>query len=172
MAVTYIAIGSVTVGSGGAATVSFTSIPQTYTDLLVFISGRTDRSANPNDQILMSVNNVTTGYTWKWLFASNNGTGSQSATVRYAGQATGASATTSTFGNNCIYITNYTSANYKSYSVDSVNESNTSLLAYNESLEAGLWSNTAAITSLIFAPEVGPNFVQYSTFTLYGIKNS
>jgi hypothetical protein len=172
MPTTYSPIASVTVGSGGATSVSFTSIPQIYTDLLVFISGRSDRPSQPNDQIFMSINNVTTAYTWRWLYSSAGGTGSQSAGVRYAGQTTSTTATASTFGNNSIYIPNYTGSNYKSYSVDAVNESNVTSLLYNMSLEGGLWSDTAAITSLVFAPEVGPNFVQYSSFHLYGILKS
>jgi hypothetical protein len=44
MAITYTLISSVTVGAGGAASMSFTSIPSTYTDLVVFCSGRAANS--------------------------------------------------------------------------------------------------------------------------------
>ena len=42
MADTYTLISSVTVGAGGASSIDFTSIPATYTDLLVKFSLRTD----------------------------------------------------------------------------------------------------------------------------------
>jgi hypothetical protein len=44
MATTYEIISSVTVGSGGAANIEFTSIPATYTDLYVLASIRSNRS--------------------------------------------------------------------------------------------------------------------------------
>jgi hypothetical protein len=55
-----------------------------------------------------------------------------------------ATATANTFGNTEFYIPNYTSSNYKSFSVDGVTENNATAAF---ALYAGLWSNTAAITS-------------------------
>jgi hypothetical protein len=46
MAATYKLIETVTVGSGGAANIEFTSIPQTYTDLKLVISGKNDKCCN------------------------------------------------------------------------------------------------------------------------------
>ena len=51
MANTYTLIASNTVGSGGAASISFSSIPSTYTDLLVKISTR-DNTGSFNDMLL------------------------------------------------------------------------------------------------------------------------
>lgn len=79
-----------------------------------------------------------------------------------------------TFSNTEIYIPNYTSSNYKSVSSDSVQEANDTT-NNNMWLLAGLWSNTGAITQIdIGADDTSSsyNFLQYSTFTLYGIKNS
>ena len=61
-------------------------------------------------------------------------------------------------------------ANNKSVSIDSVTESNDTSYGY-QALVAGLWSNSAAITNITLTPETG-NYAQYSTATLYGIKNS
>jgi len=73
------------------------------------------------------------------------------------------------FSNGSLYIPNYTSSNYKSASSDDVTENNaTTAFQY---LEAWLWSNTAAITSLTLQPNLG-SFPQYSSASLYGIKNS
>ena len=81
----------------------------------------------------------------------------------------GASATASTFGNSEIYITNYASSNYKSFSGDISSENNSA--SGTLALGASLWSNTAAITSVKVTPN-GGTFAQYSTAYLYGISNS
>ena len=77
-------------------------------------------------------------------------------------------ATASTFGNAEIYIPNYASSNNKSVSADFVSETNAADAIFG--LTAGLWANTSAITSIKLTPAAA--FAQYSTATLYGIKNS
>jgi hypothetical protein len=166
---TFTKIASVTVGSGGAATMDFTSIPATYTDLCVKLSGRSARSAQA-DNLFITFNSNTTGYTMKALTGNGSSAGSVGYSSRYASLSVDAAGSTaSTFSNHEIYIPNYTSANYKSYSADSVSENNST--SAQSDLVAGLWSNTAAITSISLLPEVS-TWVQYSTATLYGIKNS
>ena len=166
MANTYEAIATVTVGSGGAATMAFTSIPQTYTDLLLKVSGRT--SYTTIDSIFFTFNASTADFSSIILYG--DGTSASSFTqARFAGSQTGSSQTANTFANNEIYIPNYAGSSYKSYSVDSVTETNgTTAYAY---LAAGLWSDTAAITGITLTPNAG-SFVEYSSATLYGIKNS
>jgi hypothetical protein len=66
-----------------------------------------------------------------------------------------------------IYFPNYASATNKSFSIDSVTENNATLA--NQFLTAGLWSNTAAITSITLLAASG-NLAYYSTASLYGIK--
>lgn len=168
MANTFIKISSVTVGSGGAATISFTSIPQTYTDLKLVISARSTRATNADDMIL-TLNSSTANFTGKYL----NGNGSNGNTgtfLRFAGTIPGTSSSASVFGNGELYIPNYASSNFKSYRVDSVSENN-GVEAY-QMMIAGLWSDTAAITSVGLSSNNGANFAEYSTATLYGIKSS
>ena len=169
MALTYVAIATVTVGSGGASSIAFSSIPATYTDLVVKWSGRDNQPGATANDCAINFNGSATSFTGRRLYG--NGTSALSDTVApYAGSDTGAGATTSTFSNNEIYIPNYTGSTNKSFSLDSVTERN-GTEAY-QLLYAGLWSNTAAITSIsIVAPASYP-FQQYSTATLYGIKNS
>jgi hypothetical protein len=171
MANTYVAIQTVTVGSGGSASMAFTSIPQTYTDLIVKVSARTDEAAADWSQSNITFNGSSTNYTNRYLVGTGSAasSGSVGTTFVYGGRGTGATATANTFGNSEVYIPNYTSANYKSVSTDEVTENNaTAALTF---FNAGLWSNTAAITSLTITAQ-SCNFVQYSTATLYGIKNS
>jgi len=99
--------------------------------------------------------------------SSSSGTSNGALTLRYSG----ANATANTFGNDELYIPNYTGSTYKSISSDTVSESNGSAPSDAiASLWAGLWNNTAAITSITLSPGAGGTFVQYSTFHLYGIK--
>ena len=170
MATTYTLISSVTVGSGGAATIDFTSIPATYTDLIVKFSPRTNRATQVADIVSLSFNGSTSNRTVRELYGSGSGTFSGNTTNMYAGYVPCAGATGSVFGNVEIYITNYASSNFKSVSVDSVSENNATESYAN--LQANLWSNTAAITSLTLTPVVGTLFVQYSTAYLYGISNA
>lgn len=169
MATTYKAIATVTVGSGGASSIDFTSIPATYTDLVVKISARTNWSNSVNaDGINIQPNSSTSSRTNKRLYGSGSAAGSDSNTNPIA--ATNASCTASTFGNAEFYIPNYAGSNNKSLSADGVSETNATTTYAG--LAAFLWSNTSAITSLKLVPENGTSFDQYSTATLYGIKNS
>jgi hypothetical protein len=170
MANTYIQIGStVTVGGAGAATIDFTSIPATFTDLLLKYSARTLR-VTATDAIYLTLNGSTAGFTSRLL--QGFATTTQSATeTRFAGYADSAGNTASTFGSSEVYFPNYAGSNNKSFSVDMVAEDNSTtlnVLGFN----AGLWSNAAAITSITLTSSTSSNFVQYSTATLYGIKSS
>jgi hypothetical protein len=171
MANTYTKIASVSVGSGGAATIDFTSIPATYTDLLLKVSlrGPTGYASDTMDTYLR-FNGTTTNYSDRLLY----GTGSAVASISETStgidfRVVGQNSTASTFGNAEIYIPNYAGSTNKSVSIDAVTENNaTSVLTQ---LEAGLWSNTATINQITLVPFT-TGFAQYSTATLYGIKNS
>jgi hypothetical protein len=168
MANTFIQIASVTVTASTQAEINFTSIPATYTDLCLVLSARTDRSGNP-DQVSIQFNGSTTGYSQRTLEGYNNGTSSYTNTFVYA-YTNAAGSTSSTFGNCQFYIPNYAGSTNKSVSVESAVENNSAL--GGEFPAAGLWSNTAAITSIkLYLPSTF-NFVQYSTATLYGISKS
>ena len=171
---TYTKIASNTVGSGGVASVTFSSITQTgYTDLVIKASVRTNRAGTGGDGLDLTFNGSATAvYSDRFLRgdgASATSFTDTSAAAIYGTRATTAGNTASTFSNTEFYIPNYTSANYKSVSIDGVTETNAST-AYAE-LVAGLWSNTAAITSVTIAGSVG-TIQEYSTFTLYGISNA
>lgn len=166
----YNLIATTTVGSGGAATIVFSSIPQTFTDLLVMYSIRTDRAAQEVDNIKISFNGSTTTYTARNLFGSGASAASATYTTQRGGLAPSALSTASIFSNTEIYIPNYTGSTNKSFSVNATTENNATT-AYCE-MVAGLWSTTSAITSVGFAPQDGTLLLQYSSASLYGIKNS
>ena len=173
MTITYVKIASVTVGVAGAASMDFTSIPQTYTDLVLKVSTRGNGSGGHGESTqTVKFNGSTTGYTNTFVYQYGIGTtGSQAvANNTFIAGKPDTTYTANTFSNSEMYVPNYTSANYKSVSVDGTDENN-STSAVISSLTAGLWSNTAAITSIVVTPFAG-SFVQYSTATLYGIKSS
>ena len=165
MANTYKLIEAKTLGSA-TASVTFSSIPQTYTDIKFVLSLRS-ANADPRDSIYIKPNNSTSNLTYRYI--RGDGTSVSSNTLDRV-DIDAANATASTFGNLEIYIPNYASANYKSFSIDTVTENNATE-AYS-GLHAWLWSDTTAISSMVFANLSASNFVQYSTFYLYGIKNS
>ncbi len=167
---TFIKIASVTVGSGGAASIDFSSIPSTYTDLCLLLSIRGSGSYTATDCKVI-INGSTTGYTSRAVAGDGSAAFSFAETTAgyVAGYVPGTLATASTFANNSLYFPNYAGSTNKSWSVDSVTENNAST-AY-AILAASLWSDTSAITSLSYSALTG-NLVQYSTATLYGINKS
>ena len=163
MALTYTALASVTVGSGGADAITFDNIPGTYTDLLIKFSVRR-RFNNPNG-IYIKINNSTSNFTGRILRGDGSSVSSLT-DARLIGTDTTTAQTANTFSSGELYLPNYTSSNNKSFSSDCVSENN-GTTAYAD-LVAGLWSNTAVITSVAIENEMA----QYSTATLYGIKNT
>lgn len=168
MPITYQKIATVTVGAGGVTSIDFSSIPQTYTDLVLFTSCRTNRGSSTRDLIQLRPNSVTTNLSTRSLTNDNGTMSSGTNTVITGGMATAGSSTANTFGNSYCYIPNYTGNTNKSFSTDATTEDNSTNIY--QTFEAGLWSNTAAITSISLVPNVGSTFNQHSTATLYGIK--
>jgi len=164
MAITKIA--TVEVGSGGATSIDFNSIPGTYTDLYLVLSSRFN---NGSSDLKMSINGSTTTFTGRYLYGTSAGSGaSASATVGYIGTNNPSTYTANTFGSLALTIPNYAGATNKSYSADSVGENNATSSA--QIIYAGQWATASAITSLSIYDYNGTgSFVQYSSATLYGI---
>ena len=161
-------IQSVTVPSGGSASIDFTSIPSTYTDLVLKFSNRTTNT-NVGDSMLLAFNGSTANLTQRYVEGAGSGTPSSGTTTNFNGAYQSNGATANTFGNWEIYIPNYAGSTNKSYSIDNVIENNATT-AYAD-LVAGLWSQTAAINRItLTAPSY--NWVQYSTAYLYGVNNA
>lgn len=155
--------------SSSQASVTFSSIPQTYKTLKLVVSARGD-NANVFTSVNLTFNGSSaTAYSYRILQGSGSAASSAAAssqTSGYAANATGSTATTSTFASIEYTFPNYASSVNKPYSIDGVTENN-GTTAYQD-LDAGLWSNTSAITSLTLIAT--NNFVSGSTFTLYGLS--
>jgi hypothetical protein len=171
MANTYIQIGStVTVGSGGASSISFSSIPSTYTDLVVRFSLRSATTGSAIDYINMWLNGSDASFNSKWIFGNGSTTSSGSRTDNAVSATNNPGTWTSnTFSNGEIRFPNYTDSKNKIWHIDTVTENWGT--AYMETV-SGMWSNTSAITSISLFGGGSTNFVQYSTASLYGIKSS
>jgi len=113
MANTYTLIASSTVGSGGAATIDFTSIPSAYTDLLLKVSLRGDQASNTN-AYLISFNGSSTTFTNRRVYGNGASAASDSGSTNDFLVANGSSTTASTFQNGDIYIPNYAGSTNKS----------------------------------------------------------
>jgi hypothetical protein len=164
MAITLIS--TVTVGAGGASSIDFTSISGSFTDLLVVLNGRSLISGG-GDNAYVKINGATTNGQYRALEGNNGSASSNNGAFLVAGVLPGSTTTTSTFGNISIYFPNYSGSTNKSFSVDSVSENNATTNYWLDAI-AGLWSQTAAITSLSLYSG-GANLAQYSTASLYGI---
>ena len=152
-----------------ASSVTFSSIPQGYTDLKIVGSTRDDRSAFSNSPVVMTHINGSsvTGASVKNLGGNGSSAFSESYSQLWAGQSSRTANTANTFSNWECYIPNYTSSNAKSFSSDAVTENNAT--EAGQSLAASLWTGTAAISSLTLTPSYATTFLTGSTFTLYGI---
>jgi hypothetical protein len=146
-----------------AALVTFTSVPQDATDLVILMSARTSLAAVDETAYLYfdSGSSLT--------FRALTGTGSAANSSNGADivwVANGGNSTASTFGNTIAYVPNYTAATNKSVSIDSVAETNGSVI--RSAIFAGLYPHTGAITTVNILSAVS-TFVAGSTFSLYKI---
>ncbi len=170
MANTYKALSTVTVGSGGVATVSFTNIPQTYTDLVIKVCARSSVSGQRAD-LIIKANGSSSNYTWRWLIGLDTAGGnSNTGTGAFQGWVTGNTATASVFSNTESTIFNYASnTTNKTFSTDSAAENNSST-SWLVGTMGSMWADTSPITSL--AITTNNDFMEHSTLTLYGVFNA
>lgn len=175
MPATYVNIATTTLGSN-QSTVTFSSISNSYTDLLIKVSARSSFTGADFDNCFVRFNGDTgTNYSDRAVYAQQNAvTNSSSNNANRQFNAGGfviptAGTTASTFSNMEIYIPNYTASSSKplSHSTSKIDLGTNNYTV----IDAGLWRNTAAISSITFTLGF-ENFVTGSTFYLYGIKNS
>jgi hypothetical protein len=168
----YESIATVTVGSGGTASVSFTSIPATYTHLQIRALSRSDRASAAGDGMLVRLNSDTGGnYAYHYLQGDGSSAtagADTSVTSMIIPRSGSASQTSGIFGVTVLDLLDYANTNkYKTLRTLGGNDANGSGIV---ALFSGLWQNTNAVTSITIDQQNGPNFVEYSSFALYGIK--
>jgi hypothetical protein len=170
-------IATVTVGSGGSATISFTSIPSTYKHLQLRISAQTNRGTFGSDYSSITFNGDT-GSNYNGHTLGGDGDtpiiGSGVNTTSIGGGATGTT-TGGTFSGTIIDILDYANTNkFKSTKTLSANDFNGKISGYGGEiyLLSGIWRSTSAISSITINRNSGSLYSQNSIFALYGIASS
>ena len=163
-----------TVTSGAPITIIFNNIPQTYTDLKVVGSIRSNQTGQTFRFISFFLNNSQgTAYSSRRL----NGNGSSAGTSAQANDSVvyinnilpAALAASNTFGSLEINIPSYASSSFKQFTIDAVSENNATT-SYQE-LQIGLCRTNAPITSIhLEIGDYGNSYAIGSTYTLYGIS--
>jgi hypothetical protein len=162
MATTYTPIASITLGSD-ASTVTFSSIPQTYTDLVVVCNVSGSRATFGGDFLTRFNGDTGTNYSITLL----RGNGSAASSTRQPNDSAinyGYISPTGNFGPAVINIMNYANTTTNKTSIARTNDA-----GQGTALCVGLWRNTAAITSILFFPGDAYVWKSGSTFNLYGI---
>jgi hypothetical protein len=168
----YESIATTTV-STAVSSITFSSIPGTFKHLQIRANVRTDRSANQFDATLIRLNSDTgSNYVYHRLFGASGTVTSDASTSQtsgYAGATMGGGGIANAFSSFVVDVLDYENTNknttFRSLSGRENNDADGSVV-----LASSLWLNTSAITSITLRPSAGPNFVQYSSFALYGVK--
>lgn len=165
-------ISSVTVGAGGAANIEFTSIPATYTDLLVKMSLRSSNTGATAKRIGVRFNGASTDANLDTLLVYGDGSiaGSFTSSTGFTGWMPDGSVTSNTFSNVEIYIPNYTVSANKCFSTDAVMENNAT--ASYMGFFRNKFNSSSTINAIKIFEVDSNNLVQYSTAYLYGISNA
>ncbi len=162
------------IGSGGAASWSETGIASSYDHLLLKYSVRREASGTDDAYHLTLNSDTGSNYSFTTLRVISDAPNSWRASGQtnfYAANWTGAGSAADTFGVGEIWIPHYSNtANFKQFLVSNAAE-NASASGYRMSLNAGLWSSTAAVTSITMLDDSG-DIAEYSTFTLYGVTGA
>ena len=166
----YASIATQTVGSGGASSITFSSIPSTYTHLQIRWLARGTTSSG-SDVISMAINGDSgNNYAFHRLYgdgSSVSANGYASQTYIIGGDMPAATAGANMFAGGYMDILDYSNTNkYKTTRLlDGRDQNGSGFIWFN----SGLWQNTNAITSLTFTAQNG-SYAQYSSFALYGIR--
>ncbi len=157
--------------SSTATSVTFSSIPQTFTHLQLRCFVRSDR-VSTSDNIYFRFNSDA-GNNYAFHYLEGNGAsvsaGGAPSTSVMLGALTSSTATANTYGINVVDVLDYSSSNknktIRNLAGFDLNGSGTAFIW------SGMWMNTAAITTFNVLANVG-SFIAGSRFDLYGITSS
>lgn len=175
MAATYYLISNTTLSSA-QTTVTISSIPATYTDLILRVSARNNASGSSNDNVYCKINNDGgANYQVSHIYGYTGGSGANfqggsGATTSITIYETDTSTLANTFAQAEIYFQGYTTAYTKQWidhAVAPSNRTGTGIISWY----SGRWQSGAVISSLVLTPNAG-QFIAGSSFILYGIKNT
>lgn len=152
------------------ASILIDNIPQTYTDLYLFKSLRSNAGSTRVDVEITFNGDTSSTYTYQRLIGydsnkiyTNPGTGINSGT-----NSTGNSATSNTFSNSYLYMPNYTSSTTKAFTIDHAAPNN-SASSWIIGISAHTFASSSPITSIQLDTSGTSSYMQYSSIVLYGI---
>ena len=164
-------IATVTVGSGGASSITFSSIPSTYTHLQIRGISRSTYAGSGDGTIVQFNGDTGSNYAYHLLIGTGSSVVSASATSytnMYVGDTTGSTSTSGMFGAFVLDLLDYANTNkYKTLRTLNGNDQNGS---GSVRFVSGLWQNSAAVNTITINSFNSAGFSQYSSFALYGIK--
>ena len=170
----YDSIATFTLGTA-ASSVTFSSIPSTYTHLQIRYLAKTSRAA-VNDYAKLEINGDTTTSNYRSHTLNGDGGSAYAGTAANAIEIGGFPGNTNAdmFGAGVLDFLDYANTNkYKTIRILSgFNQNSASAGTSWVGLDSGLWMSSSAITSIKITPGTGPNFVANSSFALYGIKGN
>ena len=163
--------------ASATATVTFSAVPDTYSNLLVTISGASSYSA-ANDAVYMQVNGDSAAHYYTSYFYASSGTGNASNGAQAQSAVStlpGATAEPSHAAGQCrVEIINYAGATFLKTATGDCAwlQAAGAIGGPFRQIFSWFWdpATQAAITELVFGLTSGSNFVVGSTFTLYGIE--
>jgi len=163
----YESIATTTVGSGGSATIAFSSIPNTYSHLQLRGIARSTAGGSSSVEVLCSINSAVNADRNHYIYGNGSTVSSGAQIKNLIGYALGVSQTANTFGATILDILDYSNTNknktFRSLAGDDQNGGGD--IIFNSLL----FATTAAISTLTLSLSAG-NFSQYSSFALYGIR--
>lgn len=163
----YQSIATTTVGAGGSSTITFSSIPSTYSHLQLRGIARSTAGGASVTSIYCTINAAVNADRNHYLYGNGSTVTSSSAVSNLIGFAQGTSQTASSFGATILDILDYSNTNknktFRSLAGDDTNGGGDIMINSN------LFATTAAISTLTLSLSAG-NFAQYSQFALYGIN--
>jgi hypothetical protein len=173
MANTYTLISS-NVLSSNASSVTFSSIPATYTDLVIRFTARstsadTDPTNTARLRIDLNGDSSTGSITTVLAIGTSTASTTRDSSTNYVLGLPGTNTASNIFSNGEIYIPSYTVSQNKPFSIFAVTENNAAAVIISSA--ANLWRTTSAVTSVTFQALFG-SMVTGSSFYVYGISNA
>lgn len=162
-------IETITVGAGGAASITFSSIPGTYKHLQ--IRGISRYTSAGNSTIIRFNSDTASNYSWHGLYGTGSAAGSNAAITQTAGLIEAAAVghdTTYMFASVTDILDYASTSKFKTVRALSGVDTNSTTGEVN--LLSSNWRSTSAITSIVLAINGAQSFTQYTTYSLYGVK--
>jgi hypothetical protein len=173
MPISYSIISSVTVGSGGSASIEFTSIPQTFDHLVIEVSLRQTSAVNYGvPKLQYNGLNNDTNHSTRNIRTDGGSPGQDLNSAAFIRRIPGGNIAANFFGSATVKIGDYASTTKYKPHISHYNSPSASSGTSALGMNASMWSNTNAITDIRIVDDNGSSFAQYSTATLYGIKNN